>query len=106
MRSHEHSMQRFGLPRIDILLIHDADAWGHGAIEGAKRYREAMTGAYPALEKLREEGVIKGIGFGTNDAEYAAKFLQDGDFDCFLLAGRYSLLEQPPLLEVRALARG
>jgi D-threo-aldose 1-dehydrogenase len=104
MRSHEHSLHRFGLPRIDILLIHDADAWSHGPIEGPKRYREAMDGAYRALDKLRAEKVIKAIGIGVNDPVYAAKFLREGDFDCMLLAGRYTLLEQPALREVLPLA--
>jgi D-threo-aldose 1-dehydrogenase len=104
MRSHEHSLLRFGLPKIDVLLIHDADAWSHGPVEGPKRYREAMDGAYRALEKLRAEKVIKGIGIGVNDPVYAARFLREGDFDCMLLAGRYSLLEQPALEEVLPLA--
>ena len=104
MRSHEHSLMRFGLPKVDILLIHDADAWAHGPELGEKHYRTAMAGAYKALEKLRGEGVIKGIGIGTNDPTYAARYLHDGDFDCMLLAGRYSLLEQPALGEVLPLA--
>ena len=104
MRSHEQSLLRLGLPKVDVLLIHDADAWSHGPVEGPKRYREAMDGAYKALVKLRSEGVIKGIGFGTNDPEYAVRFLQEGDFDCLLIAGRYSLLEQPALAEVLPLA--
>ena len=104
MRSHEHSLHRFGLPKVDVLLIHDADAWSHGPVEGPKRYREAMDGAYRALDKLRSEKVITGIGIGVNDPVYAAKFLREGDFDCMLLAGRYSLLEQPALQEVLPLA--
>ena len=104
MRSHEASLQRLGLPKVDVLLIHDADVWSHGPVEGPKRYREAMQGAYKAIEKLRSEGVIKGIGVGVNDPAYAANFLRDGDFDCLLLAGRYSLLEQPALAEVLPLA--
>jgi D-threo-aldose 1-dehydrogenase len=104
MRSHEQSLQRLGLPKVDILLIHDADAWSHGPEEGPKRYREAMSGAYRALEKLRAEKVIKGIGIGVNDPVYAARYLREGDFDCLLLAGRYSLLEQPALQEVLPIA--
>ena len=104
MRSHEASLMRLGLPKVDVLLIHDADAWTHGPVEGPKRYREAMEGAYKALAKLRSEGVIKGIGIGVNDPVYAAKYLSDGDFDCLLMAGRYSLLEQPGLAEVLPLA--
>lgn len=104
MRSHEMSLARLGLPKVDVLLIHDADAWTHGPVEGPKRYKEAMEGAYRALEKLRSEGVIKGIGIGVNDPVYAARYLRDGDFDCMLMAGRYSLLEQPALAEVLPLA--
>jgi D-threo-aldose 1-dehydrogenase len=104
MRSHEHSLMRFGLAKVDVLLIHDADAWTHGPEGGELRYREAMNGAYRALEKLRSEGVIKGLGIGLNDPVYAARYLQDGDFDCMLIAGRYSLLEQPALDEVLPLA--
>jgi D-threo-aldose 1-dehydrogenase len=104
LRSHEDSLQRLGLPAIDILLIHDADAWGHGPEQGPKRFREAMDGAYRALQRLKEEGAIKAIGVGLNDPEYVVKFLKEGDFDCFLMAGRYSLLEQPALAEVLPLA--
>ena len=105
MRSHEQSLHRLGLPSVDVLLIHDADAWSHGPEEGPKRYREAMSGAYRALEKLRAEKVIKGIGIGVNDPVYAARYLREGDFDCLLLAGRYTLLEQPALSEVLPIAR-
>jgi D-threo-aldose 1-dehydrogenase len=104
MRSHEHSLLRLGLPALDLLLIHDADAWSHGPELGERYYRDAMAGAYRALEKLRGEGVIKGIGVGTNDPAYAARYLRDGDFDCIMMAGRYSLLEQPALAEVLPLA--
>lgn len=104
MRSHEQSLHRLGLPAVDVVLIHDADAWTHGPEEGPKRYREAMEGAYKALAKLRSEGVIKGIGLGLNDPVYMARYLNDGDFDCILMAGRYSLLEQPALAEVLPIA--
>ena len=104
MRSHEMSLHRLGLPKVDVVLIHDADAWSHGPEEGPKRYREAMEGAYKALARLREQGVIKGIGLGLNDPVYMARYLRDGDFDCLLMAGRYSLLEQPALAEVLPLA--
>ena len=104
MRSFEASLLRLGLPKVDVLLIHDADAWSHGPVEGPKRYKEAMDGAYRALEKLRSEKVIKGFGIGLNDPGYAARYLSEGDFDCMLIAGRYSLLEQPALAEVLPLA--
>jgi D-threo-aldose 1-dehydrogenase len=104
MRSFEASLQRLGLPSIDVLLIHDADAWSHGPEEGPKKYKEAMEGAHKALAELRDQGVIKGFGIGTNDIVYAEKYLREGDFDCMLMAGRYSLLEQPGLPEVLRLA--
>lgn len=97
MRSLEHSLLRLGRASVDILYIHDADAWTHGPVEGPKRYAEAMAGAYRALDDLRRQGVVRAIGVGTNDPAYAAQFLTDGDFDCLLIAGRYSLLEQPAL---------
>ena len=105
IRSHQDSLNRLGLPAVDVLLIHDADVWGHGPKEGPKRYREAIEGAYPALARLKADGVIKGVGIGLNDPAYAAQFLRDGEFDCMLLAGRYSLLEQPALAEVLPLAQ-
>lgn len=104
MRSVEHSLQRLGLSAVDVVLIHDADAWTHGPEEGPKKFQEAMSGAYKALEKLRSDGVIKGIGLGLNDPGYMARYLTEGDFDCCLMAGRYSLLEQPALAEVLPLA--
>ena len=104
MRSFEHSLMRLGLPSVDVLLIHDADAWTHGPEEGPKRFKEAMAGAYKALDKLRSDGLIKGIGLGLNDPAYMARYLREGDFDCLLMAGRYSLLEQPALAEVLPLA--
>lgn len=105
MRSLEHSLMRFSLPRVDLALIHDADAWSHGPDAGEQHYRTAMSGAYRALDELRSQGVIKGIGIGLNDPVYAARYLRDGDFDCMLMAGRYSLLEQPALAEVLPLAQ-
>jgi D-threo-aldose 1-dehydrogenase len=96
MRSVEQSLLRLGTDRIDILLIHDVDVWTHGeALE--QRFKEAMEGAYPALEKLRASGVVKAIGVGVNEADMCARFAEAGDFDAMLLAGRYSLLEQPAL---------
>jgi D-threo-aldose 1-dehydrogenase len=96
MRSFEHSLLRLGLDRIDILLIHDCDIWTHGD-EADQRFREAMDGAYKALVKLREEGTVRAIGCGINEAEMCARFAKAGDFDVMMMAGRYSLLEQDSL---------
>ena len=105
MRSVEQSLLRLGTDRIDLLLIHDVDVWTHGAAVIEDRFREAMAGAYVALDKLRSEGVVAGIGIGVNEAEMCVRFAQAGTFDVMLLAGRYSLLEQPALKEFLPLAQ-
>ena len=104
MRSVEQSLLRLGTDRLDLLLIHDVDVWTHGdAIED--RFREAMAGAYVALDKLRSEGVVAGIGIGVNEADMCVRFAKAGSFDTMLLAGRYSLLEQPALAQFLPLAQ-
>jgi D-threo-aldose 1-dehydrogenase len=90
MRSFEESLARLRLDRIDILHIHDPDA----------HENEAMSGAYRALARLRREGVIRAIGAGMNQWQMLARFAVAGDFDCFLLAGRYTLLDQSALPEL------
>ena len=90
MRSVEESLQRLKLDRIDILHIHDPD----------DHYEEAIGCAYPALDQLRSEGTIKAVSAGMNQWEMLARFAREGDFDCFLLAGRYSILEQESLDEL------
>ncbi len=98
MRSFEQSMMRMGISRIDVLLIHDVDIWTHGSREAYElRMEEALNGAYKALYALREQGVVKAIGVGVNEVESCERFARRGDFDCFLLAGRYTLLEQVAL---------
>lgn len=97
MRSFEQSLLRLGLSSVDILLIHDVDVWTHGKDMIEQRFKEAMDGAYRALAKLREQGAIKGIGIGVNEADMCARFAQAGDFDVMMLAGRYTLIEQGAL---------
>ena len=96
MRSLEQSMLRLGLASVDIALIHDVDPWTHGDAAAA-RQREALAGAYRALADLRAQRVVRAIGIGVNDADVCAFFAREADLDCVLLAGRYSLLEQPAL---------
>ena len=84
LRSLEESLERLGLDRVDIALIHDPD----------DHFDEAMDGAYRALDRLRREGVVKSVGVGMNQSELLARFAREGDFDCFLLAGRYTLLDR------------
>ncbi len=98
MREVEDSMMRLGLGRIDILLIHDVDVWTHGTAEKTDHYfREVMEGGYKALDELRSAGTINAFGVGINEAAMCVRFVEAGDFDCILLAGRYTLLEQGAL---------
>ena len=104
MRSVEQSLLRTGLARLDVLLIHDCDVWTHGAAEAPRRFKEAMDGAYKALDKLRSEKLVGAIGFGINEADTCVKFARAGDFDVAMMAGRYSLLIQNGLNEFLPLA--
>ena len=98
MRSIEDSYQRLGLPSIDIVFIHDIDLYTHKDPNLVDQYFcVAMEGAYVALDELRSAGVIRAIGGGLNDAESCARFQRAGDFDCMMLAGRYTLLDQRAL---------
>jgi len=100
MRSFEQSRLRLGLGRIDVLLIHDVDVHTHGSREACdRRFDEAMEGAYRALVELRRAGDVLAIGVGVNESDMCARFARAGDFDCMLLAGRYTLLEQGALDE-------
>ena len=98
MRSFEESLQRIATPRIDILFAHDLDAWTHGD-EAARdvRVREFMEGGYRALVELRDQGAVTAIGAGLNEWQACEFLARQCDFDCFLLAGRYTLLEQEAL---------
>lgn len=96
MRSLEHSLQRLGTNAVDIVLIHDVNRrWQGDLVE--QRYREAMSGAHRALVELRSAGTIKAFGVGVNDWSILLRFAADGDFDCFMLAGRYTLLDHSAL---------
>lgn len=100
MRSLEHSHLRLGLQKIDIALIHDVDFWttkDRAVLE--ERFKTVMDGGYRALDELRRAGIIGAIGVGINEADTSTRFIKAGDFDCMLLAGRYTLLEQGALEE-------
>lgn len=96
MRSFEDSLQRLALEHIDIMFIHDIDVFTRGA-EQPEVFKQAMDGCYRALASLREQGVLKAIGVGVNEWEVCLEALKQRDFDAFLLAGRYTLLEQEAL---------
>ncbi|MFB7215286.1 aldo/keto reductase [Streptomyces sp. NPDC056255] len=97
-RSIEDSLERLGLDRIDIAYLHDPD----------DHARAAFDEAYPALEKLRAQGVVGAIGAGMNQTAMLTRFLRDTDVDVVLCAGRYTLLDQSALGELlpEAAARG
>ena len=83
LRSLEASLARLGLDRVDIVLIHDPD----------DHFEEALRGTYVALRRLRDERVVGAIGAGMNQSELLCRFAREADLDCFLLAGRYTLLD-------------
>lgn len=95
MRSLDGSLKRLGLDRIDILHIHDP----------TDQFDAVMKGAYLALDKLRRERVIGAVGVGTTDNQTVIRFVQSGDFDCLLLAGRYTLLDHTALQEALPLCQ-
>ncbi len=98
MRSYEESLKRMGADAVDILYIHDVDIWTHGSKEASdRRIEEVMSGGYKAMEALKASGDITAIGAGVNEWEVCQRLTELGDFDCFLLAGRYTLLEQAAL---------
>ncbi|EJN12709.1 putative oxidoreductase, aryl-alcohol dehydrogenase like protein [Bradyrhizobium sp. YR681] len=87
MRSVEESLGRLRLDRVDVLLVHDPD----------DHYDDAVAGAFRALQRLRSEGTVKAIGAGMNQSEMLVRFAEAVPVDCFLLAGRYTLLDQGAL---------
>lgn len=96
MRSFEHSIQRLGLSKIDILYMHDIGRATHGD-DHDRLFKIAMEGGYKALDELRSQGLVSAIGLGVNEYEVCEQAMEYGYFDCFLLAGRYTLLEQKAL---------
>lgn len=97
MRSYEDSLQRLGVSRIDILLLHDIGVMQHGEEANKPLFADAMSGGYKALDELRRAGDIRAIGLGVNEREVCLQAMEHGHWDTFLLAGRYTLLEQTPL---------
>ncbi|WIV57424.1 aldo/keto reductase [Amycolatopsis nalaikhensis] len=90
LRSFEDSLTRLGLDRVDIVYVHDPD----------DHFEEALSGAFPALRELRDQGVVRAFGAGMNQAPMLADFVKRTDLDVLLVAGRYTLLDQPALDEL------
>lgn len=97
MRSYEDSLQRLGLERVDILFVHDIGVMTHGVEANKPLWEQLATGGYRALRELRDSGAIKAIGLGVNEWQVLMDAFALGDWDVFLLAGRYTLLEQTSL---------
>jgi D-threo-aldose 1-dehydrogenase len=99
MRSFEASLERIGTDRVDILYVHDVDGRNHAGRAGSEaRIRELIDqGGWRALDELRAAGTVRAIGCGVNEWEPCARLLEVADPDLFLIAGRYTLLEQEPL---------
>ncbi len=91
MRSLEGSLQRLDTDRVDVVLVHDPDA------DKVDHEQDALDGAFPTLQELRSQGIIKAIGAGMNQWQMEQRFAEQADPDVFLLAGRYTLLEQTSL---------
>jgi D-threo-aldose 1-dehydrogenase len=84
LRSLAESLDRLGLDRVDVALVHDPD----------DHYEEARHGAFRALTRLRDEGAVRAVGVGMNQTPLLARFAREADPDCFLVAGRYTLLDR------------
>jgi D-threo-aldose 1-dehydrogenase len=99
MRSVAFSLERTGLDRFDILFAHDLDVFTHGSEEARDRHIDAFVngGGLKACVEMRDQGVVKAIGAGVNEWQAAQMLAERGDMDLFLLAGRYTLLEQEAL---------
>lgn len=100
LRSLEESLERLGLDRLDVAFVHDPD----------DHFDEALAGAFRALQRLRDERVVRAIGVGANHTEVLGRFAREADPDCFLIAGRYTVLDRSaadellPLCEQRGIA--
>ncbi len=97
MRSVEDSYQRLGLAKLDILFVHDIGVYQHGAEGNAPHMRALRDSGYRALQALKSDGTASAIGIGVNEKAVLIEALGFADWDVFLLAGRYTLLEQDPL---------
>lgn len=94
MRQVEDSLQRLGLPRIDLLLIHDLDIWHHQTVERVTAYlTELHNGGWRALQELKRAGIIRGIGAGINELGMIPRMLDLMELDFFLVALPYTLLD-------------
>jgi len=99
LRSFEESLSRLGLDRVDIVFVHDVEPRTHGSVPAYEARWSELTdgGGWAALAELRASGAVAAIGLGVNEVAPCERMLAELDPDLFLLAGRYTLLEQSPL---------
>ncbi|SFV13266.1 aldo/keto reductase [Pseudoduganella namucuonensis] len=97
MRSHDDSVRRMSLGRVDMLFVHDIGRSTHGGDHWHHWRQLTKGGGFRALRALREEGRVRAIGLGVNEAEAVHAAMQECELDCTVLAGRYTLLEQASL---------
>src|SRR6202007_1265342 len=97
--SFDESLKRLGVDRVDVVLVHDVDGFTHGGRAGSEGRIRGLVDlpGWRALHELRASGAVAAIGAGVNEWEPCARLLELADPDLFLLAGRYTLLEQAPL---------
>jgi D-threo-aldose 1-dehydrogenase len=100
LKSIDESLERLGTDWLDIVFIHNIDPGSHGPSEWKNRFKEAIEGAYPALCKLKSDGVIGAIGVGVNSSQVCIECLRAAEFDVFMLAGQYTLLQQSALKDL------
>ncbi len=97
MKSWEHSLQRLGIAKVDVLLVHDIGLATHAPERNKVLWQQLVEGGYKALNELKSSGAISAIGLGVNEWQVLMDAFELGDWDVFLLAGRYTLLEQTSL---------
>jgi D-threo-aldose 1-dehydrogenase len=97
MKSYEHSMQRLALDHIDMLFLHDIGSFGQGDNNERAMKQALAGGGLRALEELRSSGIVRAIGVGVNEWQVLDELVEHARFDVFLLANRYTLLDQATL---------
>lgn len=98
-RSVEDSLQRLGMANLDVVYLHDCDASNHGS-DYPRVLRQVLDAALPELRRMRAEGLLRHIGLGVNDVQVCLDVLHQGELDCLLLAGRYSLVDHSALAQL------
>lgn len=93
-RSIEDSLQRLGVDALDIAFVHDISPdFAYFPNGWEEQYEISRKGAFPALSKMRDEGIIRAWGIGVNTPEPILKVINDADPDVCLCARQYSLID-------------